>query len=496
MGANGSYGGTGSSGNTAHTHPIDEIENLRTQLGLKSPLVHTHELSSLRNIPTPETGKVLQFKEDGTGYEWVDASTNTAQYTIPEKPTLSVSLINNIVTLAITLGGNGGLDISSIKIRRMSTGQFAELFTTTPDMLTVTDDTAIANTTYSYEVIAVNPIGDSIPSDIISITTSTIPNDWFNDSWNRRIALTINDSQIPTTQTNYPMLINSIFPSLIGKSPNEFRFALEDRTELDYEIQLFNNVTGRLISWVKIPSIEDRLKLLMYYGNASAIDNQNINSVWDSDYDLVAHMSQTQGDILDSTINANHLTGMNSPSMGAVGKIGNAISFDGVDNYLTRDTPTLPIDDSPYTIEAWLMLTGTGGHGIAGWGNYGSAKQVNAFRTDGNTALVNYWWGSDFRKTVPNLSNSFHHVAVTYDGSQREIYVDAILQGVKVDGSLAVPNTDNFRIGSTNSGEYMNGILDEVRVSSVARSSDRLLTQVRNQNDPELFYSIGAVESI
>ena len=487
--SNGSGGGF-----ISHTHPIDEIIELEEKLGLKSPLIHTHELSSLRNIPTPEAGKVLQFKEDGTGYEWVDVTTGSSSpFTVPEKPTLSVSLINNIVTLVITLGDNGGLDISSIRIRRMTSGQFAELFATTSNMLTVTDDTAIANTTYSYEVIAVNPIGDSIPSDIVSITTPTIPNDWFNNSWNRRIALTINDSQIPTIQTNYPMLINSIFPNL--SSINEIRFALEDKTELDYQIQSFNSSTKRLIAWVRIPSINDRFKLLMYFGNSAAVNNQNINSVWDSDYDLVAHMSQTQGNILDSTVNENHLIN-NGATLGAVGKIGNAISFDGANDYLARANPTLPIDDSPYTIEAWLMLTGTGGHGIAGWGNYFNGKQVNAFRTDGNTKLVNYWWGSDFVQDVPDLQNGFHHVAVTYDGSQREMYVDGILQGVKVDGGLAVPNTNNFRIGSTNSGEYMNGILDEVRVSSVARNSDRLLTQVRNQNDPESFYSIGAVESI
>ena len=162
------------SGSGSHTHPIDEIEDLRNQLGLKAPIIHTHTLSSLQDIPTPQAGKIFKFKEDGTGYEWIDVTTGTPQYTIPEKPTLAVSLINNIVTLAITLGGNGGFGITSIKIRRMTTGAFAEIFTTTPNMLTISDDTAVVDTTYHYEVIAVNPIGDSIPSDIKEITTPTI----------------------------------------------------------------------------------------------------------------------------------------------------------------------------------------------------------------------------------------------------------------------------------------------------------------------------------
>ena len=341
MGANGSYG-EGSGGNTPHTHPIGEIDYLTTQLNLKAPLIHTHTLSSLQDVPTPQAGKIFKFKEDGTGYEWVDVTTGTPQYTIPEKPTLAVSLINNIVTLAITLGGNGGLDITSIKIRRMTTDAFAEIFTTTPNMLTISDDTALADTTYRYEVIAVNPIGDSIPSDIKEITTPTIsiPNDWFDNSWNKRIALTIQSNQVPSTQTNFPMLVNSTFDGLIGKSINEIRFALTDKTELNYEIQEFDSIIGKLIAWVKIPSIDDGTNVLLYYGNNSAVDNPNPNAVW-SGYSNIYHMNQIpngQNSIQDSTVNTNHATPTGTLSVD--GKIGKTLSFDGIDDMINAS----PID--------------------------------------------------------------------------------------------------------------------------------------------------------
>jgi hypothetical protein len=38
---------------------------------------------------------------------------------------------------------------------------------------------------------------------------------------------------------------------------------------------------------------------------------------------------------------------------------------------------------------------------------------------------------------------------------------------------------------------YFNGALDEMRVSSIARSSDSILTEFRNQSSPAAFLSVG-----
>jgi hypothetical protein len=41
---------------------------------------------------------------------------------------------------------------------------------------------------------------------------------------------------------------------------------------------------------------------------------------------------------------------------------------------------------------------------------------------------------------------------------------------------------------------WFNGILDEFRVSTSARSADWILTEYRNQNTPATFYVVGAQE--
>jgi trimeric autotransporter adhesin len=44
-------------------------------------------------------------------------------------------------------------------------------------------------------------------------------------------------------------------------------------------------------------------------------------------------------------------------------------------------------------------------------------------------------------------------------------------------------------------GDYLNGILDEVRISKIARSAGWITTEYRNQNAPGTFYTVGAEQN-
>jgi hypothetical protein len=55
----------------------------------------------------------------------------------------------------------------------------------------------------------------------------------------------------------------------------------------------------------------------------------------------------------------------------------------------------------------------------------------------------------------------WHHVLTTYDGIRRAVYVDGILIGADVPGANNA-TAANFRIGSTNFGEWFQGSIDEV----------------------------------
>jgi hypothetical protein len=152
--------------------------------------------------------------------------------------------------------------------------------------------------------------------------------------------------------------------------------------------------------------------------------------------------------------------------------INNALAFDGANDYVALPSTTpVPVGSSAYTIEAWIKPNAMGVYGIIGWGNYGSTNQVNALRLDAN-GVYNYWWANDLYAPTGSLAGAWHHVAATFDGTTRRIYIDGVIKAQDTPTTLLnVPNASNLRIGSTCpgpcGGEYFPGSIDEVRVYSV-----------------------------
>lgn len=159
------------------------------------------------------------------------------------------------------------------------------------------------------------------------------------------------------------------------------------------------------------------------------------------------------------------------------------LNFDGVDDYISVTMPSnIPIAASNYTIEAMVKPEELNGRGIVGWGNYRAVNQVNAFRFEGSTGLRNYWWANDALANFTFNLNTWYHVAVTYDGSTRKFYVDGVEIGNIASSGINVPNANNFRIGSTNFGEYFKGGMDDVRIWNVARTA----SEITNNKDKDL----------
>ena len=113
--------------------------------------------------------------------------------------------------------------------------------------------------------------------------------------------------------------------------------------------------------------------IYMYYGFPSTpLDNQYPSAVWDANYKGVWHLKETTGGhgaIKDSTSNNNHGTDMGGPTLGASGKIGNAIGFDGLNDIghvqNSGSTASLDLTSGPLTISAWFSRQNTNVH-IAG----------------------------------------------------------------------------------------------------------------------------------
>ena len=121
--------------------------------------------------------------------------------------------------------------------------------------------------------------------------------EWWNTDWQFRKPITINYSKVAGDLINFPVLIDMVDDDLAAKAQidgDDIAFADYYGNKLDHEIEFYNGTNGKLIAWVRIPflsSTEDTT-IYMYYGNPEALNQENREGVWDSNYMMVHHFNE------------------------------------------------------------------------------------------------------------------------------------------------------------------------------------------------------------
>ena len=177
---------------------------------------------------------------------------------------------------------------------------------------------------------------------------------------------------------------------------------------------------------------------------------------------------------------------------------GNALNFDGTDDHVSMGNASA-LGLQQFTLEAWMMRTGAGLSTGSGAGGITAIPLIAKGRgeSDGDTRDCNYLFGirasdgvlaADFEDmatggnhpvagTTPVTRDAWHHVAVTYDGTTWQLYLDG--QPEATLAANATPRHDSiqhFALGSamSSTGEpagFFAGLLDEVRVWDRTRSA-------------------------
>ena len=150
----------------------------------------------------------------------------------------------------------------------------------------------------------------------------------------------------------------------------------------------------------------------------------------------------------------------------AGGKNGGALSFDGVNDWVTvPDASSLDLTNA-MTLEAWVRpRTGVDWRTILLKENVTShayalyASTDNGNRPDVEATAAALWGPS----VLPN--NTWSHLAATYGGGTIRLYVNGTQVATRTASTL-MPNTSGaLRIGGNSVwGEYFHGLIDDVRV--------------------------------
>lgn len=186
--------------------------------------------------------------------------------------------------------------------------------------------------------------------------------------------------------------------------------------------------------------------------------------------ELIAYWNFENGSTLGTPLYGTlNLTGVGSPAYTNTGGYGSSrgLSLNG-NNYLQATSyPSSLNGNNPYTIAAWFKTASAGNGGIIGYGTSNTCRGNN-LRLNGSTTLHSYWYGCDLTSsTVSNFVGTWHHVAVTYDGTTLKFYYDGAFLNSGAGQTRATTGT-NFYLGKTTADVAFNGVLDEVALYTKA----------------------------
>lgn len=322
--------------------------------------------------------------------------------------------------------------------------------------------------------------------------------------WQYRKKLTIDKTKVDADLTDFPVtviLTSSNFNFSKARSDGyDIRFTSSDGTTLlKYERERHDSSNQVAEYHVKIPSVSgsSNTDFYIYYGKSDASDGADSTNVWDSYFKGVWHLKDyTTSQVNDSTSNANNGTkkAANEP-LEVNAKIGKGQQFDGVNDYINCGNNS-SLNIITFTIECWIK--------------YNSLSNAQVHITKGVASSGQNWhiiwrpevpdvdatiYGSTSKAifhTNPSTGVWYYYVA-TYQDTGSSTIITAFLNGVQtsqVTSSLRLSNVsgDNFYMGQLGSGNWTNGIIDEVRISSVARSAAWIKASYNSGNDTLLSY--------
>ena len=203
---------------------------------------------------------------------------------------------------------------------------------------------------------------------------------------------------------------------------------------------------------------------------------------------LVAHY-EFDGDASDSSGNGN-----DGEDYGGVsyvgGVIGQAASFDGVNDYIEMEISDLPINNEERTIAAWVMLnsgsSSTTDQTITTYGGNVNNSKFGLQYGLGNSYVFGSWlYGCSYDVTLDDKDcsqdsglghsgyvqeNLFYHLVALHDGTTTKVFIDGELQGAK--SQTIATEFSEFNVAGE--GYQLHGLVDDLRIYDRALNTEEI----------------------
>jgi hypothetical protein len=332
-------------------------------------------------------------------------------------------------------------------------------------------------------------------------------------AWEYKLKLSINTSPTGADITdyviNFPLLIRFTPSSLPDPSPfdhaqgdgGDIRFSSWNGRSLHYEIERWDPAfggTGATEIWVLVDTIHGNSEnqyIYMYAGNSEAPAQMSLPTVFDTanGFAGVWHLNSGAG---DASLNGLH--GTETGTQARDGAVAAGRWFNGVDTYIeVADHPALNFGTGDFTASAWVWEQAFYDDinqqvfckRIEAAGQYElQVDNYNLLRADvgavgGRQVLTS-------RTTI--ASGRWYHMALMREGGRAYLWVDGVREPYSVESAHDVNAAVSLVIGrDAQGGEFFHGIIDELRISGIARSADWMKLSYETQKPESDVVRIG-----
>jgi autotransporter-associated beta strand protein len=307
------------------------------------------------------------------------------------------------------------------------------------------------------------------------------------------------------TLTNFPVLVvlntgvaGFNYSQFKGANGGDLRFSDGAQTSLlNFEIESWDP-GGNSYVWVQVPALSNaNASIYAYWGNTNATTlpvYATNGATWSERFAGVWHLAETSGNSLDSSTNG--LTGYpsNGITQTATGQIGGGDDFPGGGSRTYFGTPAVLNNlINNFTASAWIRPDALGGNRVIFGAHWGSLNGWS-FRMDGANPAIERLPGGTLSSGVALSAGQWSAVTVVYDSANNAtFYINGVKVATVTGTTPAGVATQPWYLGANN-GDYFDGILDEVQVSQVVRSSNWVWAAYQNTASNATFTCPGALQ--
>lgn len=483
--------------------------------------------------PSVTTNKyLLNWRNFGNGNLWFQANLNNASkinFTIGDN-TVVISCSTNNLSAGVWYNWTGVR--SGNNIYSYINGVYQSSNSGSVGNITGVQDCVIGAQSFDYNALWDGQINNVkiwkralTPSEVMNLYIS--PNGMYRtvnkinnifplfNVFSRIDKIVIDHSKCGTSDSvNFPVLISGTYSYLatvanggVVQNANGYDICFFSdanlTNRLNWETEKYTSTTGEVVYWVNVPVVSATTDTIVYMasGNLGIVtDQSNKTATWNSGYKEVGHLGNgVTLNANDSTTNVNNGTLGNSPTAIA-GKISGGANLVRASNqYISISSNAgLNFGTGVFTASAWVKKASNGIYGgilskLDGLDSAGWTLNVSSANKFGAYCVKNSVYDEVLTTNTYSSTSDFYYVVFVRDGSFLRLYVNGVADGTIADTLKNVDNTQVVATGPYRSGSLSNmfdGIVDEIRISNVAKSANWILTEYNNQNSPSTFYSI------